>query len=96
MAVPTTDFAEDFIGDAVKDTDRNRRHYKEIDQKSLCMSATMYKGAGNNGMTLVPRPCELKEFNKDSTCHHVATATDIKTITILDLCIAFLGGLFNN
>lgn len=24
------------------------------------------------------RPCELKEFNKDSTCHHVATATDIK------------------
>jgi len=24
------------------------------------------------------RPCELKEFNKDSTCHHAATATDIK------------------
>ena len=22
--------------------------------------------------------CELKEFNKDSTCHHAATATDIK------------------
>ena len=24
------------------------------------------------------RPCELKEFNQDSTCHHIATATDIK------------------
>jgi len=73
----------------VKDTKRNQRHYKNEDQKSLCMSATMYKGAGNNGMTLVPqkskqvcghveRPCELRKFNKDSLCHHVATATDIK------------------
>jgi len=24
------------------------------------------------------RPCELKDFNQDSTCHHAATATDIK------------------
>ena len=38
----------------VKDTARNQRHYKNIDEKSLCMTATMYKGAGNNGMTLVP------------------------------------------
>jgi len=38
----------------VKDTERNRRHYKDPDDKSLCMTATMYKGAGNNGMTLVP------------------------------------------
>ena len=38
----------------VKDTERNRRHYKEVDEKSLCMTSTMYKGAGNNGMTLVP------------------------------------------
>ena len=38
-----------------KDTERNRRHYKTPDQKSLCMTATMYKGAGNNGMTLVPQ-----------------------------------------
>jgi len=38
----------------VKDTERNQRHYKNEDQKSLCMTATMYKGAGNNGMTLVP------------------------------------------
>lgn len=38
----------------VKDTARNQRHYRNKDEKSLCMTATMYKGAGNNGMTLVP------------------------------------------
>ena len=54
------DILENFVGDAVKDTDRNKRHYKGVNDKSLCMSATMYKGAGNNGMTLVPRPCEPK------------------------------------
>ena len=39
----------------VKHTERNRRHLKQLDEKSLCMTATMYKGAGNNGMTLVPQ-----------------------------------------
>lgn len=39
---------------AVKNTERNKRHYKEMDQKSLCLTATMYKGAGNNGMSLIP------------------------------------------
>jgi len=39
---------------AVKNTPRNRRHYKEIEDKSLCLTATMYKGAGNNGMSLIP------------------------------------------
>jgi len=39
----------------VKHTERNRRHLKQLDDKSLCMTATMYKGAGNNGMTLVPQ-----------------------------------------
>jgi len=38
----------------VKDTERNRRHYRNRDQKALCMLASMHKGAGNNGMTLVP------------------------------------------
>lgn len=32
-------------------TDRNIRHFKEMDEKSLCCTATMYKGAGNNGTT---------------------------------------------
>jgi len=40
----------------VKDTERNQRHYRNDDDKSLCMTATMYKGAGNNGMTLVQEP----------------------------------------
>lgn len=39
----------------VKKTERNRRHLRQPDEKSLCMTATMYKGAGNNGMTLVPQ-----------------------------------------
>jgi len=38
----------------VKDTERNKRHYRNRDQKALCMLASMHKGAGNNGMTLVP------------------------------------------
>jgi len=37
----------------VKHTDRNRRHLKDVEGKSLCTTATMYKGAGNNGMTLI-------------------------------------------
>jgi len=40
----------------VKDTERNQRHYRNDNEKSLCMTATMYKGAGNNGMTLVQEP----------------------------------------
>jgi len=38
----------------VKKTERNRKHLRQPNEKSLCMTATMYKGAGNNGMTLVP------------------------------------------
>ena len=35
--------------------ERNARHHKHPYQKSLCTTATMYKGAGNNGMTIVDR-----------------------------------------
>lgn len=38
----------------VKHTKRNQRHYRSFEDKSLCLTATAYKGAGNNGMTLVP------------------------------------------
>jgi len=36
--------------------------------------------SGTHGYVLghVERPCEPRKFNKDSLCHHVATATDIK------------------
>ena len=54
----------------VKDTERNQRHYRNDDEKSLCMTATMYKGAGNNGMTLVQETYD--------TPKQVGTAVDIK------------------
>ncbi len=38
----------------VKITDRNIRHFKTLDQKALTCTASMYKSAGNNGMTLLP------------------------------------------
>tara|TARA_A100001515_G_scaffold98217_1_gene79127 strand:- start:6787 stop:8280 length:1494 start_codon:yes stop_codon:yes gene_type:complete len=53
----------------VKDTERNQRHYKNEDEKSLCMTATMYKGAGNNGMTLVPQ----KPINKEQMIETMTT-----------------------
>jgi DNA (cytosine-5)-methyltransferase 3A len=59
----------------VKDTERNQRHYRNDDEKSLCMTATMYKGAGNNGMTLV------KETH--DTPKHIGTAVDINGHDIL-------------
>jgi len=48
----TSDFSEK----TVADTDRNLRHEKKLTDKSLVCTATMYKGAGNNGMTLIRRP----------------------------------------
>jgi len=58
LCAGTHGYANGYIGDKhkpVKDTERNRRHKRNLDQKSLCMTATMYKGAGNNGMTIVPQ-----------------------------------------
>ena len=54
----THGYANGYVGDKhkpVKQTERNAKHLKQLDDKSLCMTATMYKGAGNNGMTLVPQ-----------------------------------------
>ena len=48
----TTDIAPK----TVMDTARNKRHERELSQKSLTCIASMYKGAGNNGMTLIRRP----------------------------------------
>ena len=41
-------------------------------------TATLCAGTHGYANGYVERPCELKEFNQDSTCHHAATATDIK------------------
>jgi len=35
-------------------------------------------GSGHGNKYLINRPCEPREFNKESLCHHAATATDIK------------------
>ena len=66
----THGYANGYIGDKhkpVKDTERNRRHMKSLDEKSLCMTATMYKGAGNNGMTIVPQPILDDNLDKMTT-----------------------------
>lgn len=47
------------VKDIVKPTERNLRHKVYHDDKSLCCTATMYKGAGNNGMSLIDRGCGL-------------------------------------
>ena len=59
-----------------KNTERNLRHTKFPDEKSLTCLASMYKGAGNNGMTLVP----LKTYN---TPKQVGVAADIKGYDII-------------
>lgn len=57
----TTDFSEKTVRESV----RNLRHERKLTDKSLSCSATMYKGAGNNGMSLVRRPkqTELSVLN---------------------------------
>ena len=37
----------------VPQNERNKRHLRKLTQKSLCCTATMWKGAGNNGCTLI-------------------------------------------
>ena len=50
----------------VKHTERNRRQLRQLDEKSVCLLASSYKGAGNNGMTLVPENLDTSsEFDKN-------------------------------
>jgi DNA-cytosine methyltransferase len=66
----THGYANGYVGDKhkpVKHTERNARHLKQLDEKSLCMTATMYKGAGNNGMTLVPQKILDNNLDKMTT-----------------------------
>lgn len=52
--------------------------------KSYCIDANYYKGGNpkqyftkSRRQLVFERPCTLKDFNKDSTCHHAANADDI-------------------
>jgi len=44
---------------------------EQPEDKGIILKDILESGVGD-------RPCELKEFNQDSTCHHITTATDIK------------------
>jgi DNA (cytosine-5)-methyltransferase 3A len=65
------DILED--GDTVIDAIYNNRPERVYREKAPTIRAARH------GLDVTKyRPCELKEFNQDSTCHHTATATDIK------------------
>ena len=75
-----------------KNTERNLKHTKFPDEKSLTCTATMYKGAGNNGMTLVPletynTPKKLydipREILKDNERQRRVYSKDGKSPTVL-------------
>lgn len=51
---------KEYSGRFVKDTERNLKHERSLVQKSLCCTATMYKGAGNNGMSLIREDGRLR------------------------------------
>jgi len=59
---------------------KNRGELYERNEKSMRIDANYHKGADNHGQRtmIIERPCEPREFNPDSICHHTATATDIK------------------
>lgn len=53
--------------------------------KAYCIDANYAKGGNpeqyfnkSRRQLIFDRPCELRDFKKESTCHHVADATDIK------------------
>ena len=53
--------------------ERNARHHRNENQKGLCATATMYKGAGNNGMTIVDRSLSVGEAEEYSHYKYRAT-----------------------
>jgi DNA (cytosine-5)-methyltransferase 3A len=53
--------------------ERNAKHHKNPNQKALCTTATMYKGAGNNGMTLVDRLMPVGEAEEYAHYNYRAT-----------------------
>ncbi len=67
----------DFTFMSEKFTTRNKNILRDnLDGKSKTLSAMEYVENGRQGDYI--RTCEPREFNKESLCHHAATATDIK------------------
>ena len=61
---------EDHDEPPVPINERNARHHRSVDQKALCTTATMHKGAGNNGMTIVDRSLEVGYADKYAHYKH--------------------------
>ena len=61
---------EDHDEPPVPINERNARHHRSVDQKALCTTATMHKGAGNNGMTIVDRLVEVGYADKYAHYKH--------------------------
>ena len=61
---------EDHDEPPVPINERNARHHRSADQKALCTTATMHKGAGNNGMTIVDRSLEVGYADKYAHYKH--------------------------
>jgi len=53
-----------------KNTKRNREHQRGLGVKALTMTASMYKGAGNNGMSLVPQLSDTFGAANDGVWFH--------------------------
>ena len=64
---------EDHDEPPVPINERNARHHKNPNQKALCTTATMYKGAGNNGMTIVDRLISVGEAEEYAHYNYRAT-----------------------
>ena len=64
---------EDHDEPPVPINERNARHHRNEDQKGLCTTATMYKGAGNNGMTIVNRSLSVGEAEEYAHYKYRAT-----------------------
>ena len=61
---------EDHDEPPVPINERNARHHRSVAQKALCTTATMHKGAGNNGMTIVDRSLEVGYADKYAHYKH--------------------------
>jgi len=71
-----SDKAVDYMGRLRNGKPRFDYHKNPLDGKASCIVAVQYKGVPYGVVDL--RPCEPREYNKDSTCHHICDATDIK------------------
>jgi len=69
-----TEKAIDYMSRLRNGKPRWEYHKNPVEGKAACLTANMYKGVPYG---VVGRPCEVREYNDNSVCHHIADATDI-------------------